>query len=117
MFQQKAAHVGIMYCVLLDAYVMMLAGQETRRESSGRIARQPPWPSAPGLADEVAVSVTDQEAQRHRAQRAAELQWLGCDHRPEGARVAGKKRPKSLTQTEKKTPAKSKRPKKTSRGK
>jgi hypothetical protein len=31
--------------------------------------------------------------------------------------VAGKKRPKSLSQTEKKTPAKPKRPKKTSRGK
>jgi hypothetical protein len=31
--------------------------------------------------------------------------------------VAGKKRPKSLAQTEKKAPAKAKRPKKTSRGK
>ena len=31
--------------------------------------------------------------------------------------VAGKKRPKSLAQTEKKAPAKPKRPKKTSRGK
>jgi hypothetical protein len=31
--------------------------------------------------------------------------------------VAGKKRPKSLTETEKKAPAKPKRPKKTSRGK
>jgi len=31
--------------------------------------------------------------------------------------VAGKKRPKSLAQREKKTPAKPKRPKKTSRGK
>jgi hypothetical protein len=31
--------------------------------------------------------------------------------------VAGKKRPKSLGKTEKKTPTKSKRPKKTSRGK
>jgi hypothetical protein len=31
--------------------------------------------------------------------------------------VAGKKRPKSLAQTEKKAPAKLKRPKKTSRGK
>jgi len=31
--------------------------------------------------------------------------------------VAGKKRSKSLTQTEKKAPAKPKRPKKTSRGK
>jgi hypothetical protein len=31
--------------------------------------------------------------------------------------VAGKKRPKSLAQTEKKTQAKPKRPKKTSRGK
>jgi hypothetical protein len=35
----------------------------------------------------------------------------------EGADVAGKKRPKSLAQTEKKAPAKAKRPKKTSRGK
>jgi hypothetical protein len=31
--------------------------------------------------------------------------------------VAGKKRPKSLSQTQKKAPAKPKRPKKTSRGK
>jgi hypothetical protein len=31
--------------------------------------------------------------------------------------VAGKKRPKSLAQAEKKAPAKAKRPKKTSRGK
>ena len=36
---------------------------------------------------------------------------------PEGAEVAGKKRPKSQAQTEKKTPNKPKRPKKTSRGK
>ena len=35
----------------------------------------------------------------------------------EESHVAGKKRPKSVAQTEKKPPAKPKRPKKTSRGK
>ena len=49
----------------------------------------------------------------------AEVESLGRDTRikrkePE---VAGKKRPKSLAQSEKKAPAKTKRPKKTSRGK
>ena len=45
---------------------------------------------------------------------------LGCASEQDSRReryVAGKKRPKSLVQTEKKAPAKPKRPKKTSRGK
>jgi hypothetical protein len=52
-------------------------------------------------------------------QADSEVESLGsCSPDPaEGADVAGKKRPKSLAQTEKKAPAKAKRPKKTSRGK
>jgi hypothetical protein len=42
---------------------------------------------------------------------------LGARTTWEEPRVAGKKRPKSVAQTEKKPPAKPKRPKKTSRGK
>jgi hypothetical protein len=52
---------------------------------------------------------------------AAEAYSLGCTLRCRTAGkepdVAGKKRPKSPAQTEKKAPAKPKRPKKTSRGK
>jgi hypothetical protein len=51
---------------------------------------------------------------------ASEAGSLGCaseqDSRKE-PEVAVKKRPRSLVQTEKKTPAKPKRPKKTARGK
>jgi hypothetical protein len=45
---------------------------------------------------------------------------LGCASEQDSRKepdVAGKKRPKSLAQTEKKAPAKPKRPKKTARGK
>ena len=49
-----------------------------------------------------------------------EASSLGCASEQDSRKepdVAGKKRPKSLVQTEKKAPAKPKRPKKTSRGK
>jgi hypothetical protein len=51
---------------------------------------------------------------------ASETSSLGCASEQDSGKeldVAGKKRPKSLVQTQKKAPAKPKRPKKTSRGK
>ena len=60
------------------------------------------------------------DARARRIEQAdSEVQSLGSDHPITGRSlpVAGKKRPKSVAQSEKKTPAKPKRPKKTSRGK
>jgi hypothetical protein len=58
--------------------------------------------------------VRDRENKRGSVLRAKGAAGRDTAKEPE---VAGKKRPKSQAQTEKKTPTKPKRPKKTSRGK
>ena len=61
--------------------------------------------------------LTVEQESEHGSREASSLGCAVEQGQPGGAEVAGKKRPKSLTQTEKKAPAKPKRPKKTSRGK
>jgi hypothetical protein len=60
--------------------------------------------------------LTVEEEADHDRQASSLTCHLGTKQ-PKEAEVAGKKREKSLPQTETKTPAKPKRPKKTSRGK
>jgi hypothetical protein len=91
-------------------------GASSCGRSSSRSGRSPCLTRAPRFQVHpvgravVALRIEQSDAEVESLGRDTRIKWKEPD-------VAGKKRPKSLAQTEKKAPGKAKRPKKTSRGK